>query len=257
MICLTTEQKAIIRREENEYPKIFAQYRETPYGILYYNEANKESYDSNHAVLYPEHIDDLSAVLRDITAFYEARAIVPSLYSPFVKDYFRDNEKTFIKCGYKITYEEDRHIFLLAGKSRIVPDGGLDIQKLTKWDTRILKDILLSNNQPYEAIVCEESMKRAGNHVFAGYKNEKAVVYVLFHVSSLGCTHFDYIVTAKNERGNGYARQIMHRVSEFCREENLPLPTAWFASSTSERLNVEAGFRPTDLWLEAGYAVRE
>ena len=257
MINLTDEQKRIIRREENEFPKMFTGYKETQYGILFYNEKNKDSYDSNHAVLYPEHIENLSAVLCEISDFYNAKTIVPSIYHPFVKGYFEKNEKVFIDCGFKITNKEGRCVFLLTEESQIVPNESLEIRKLNEWDKRIEEDILTPNEQQYEALVCKESMKRIGNHVFVGYKNKKAVVYVIFHVSPLNCTRFDFIVTAKDERGKGYARQIMHQVVNFCRKENVPLPATWFANSTSERLNFEAGFRPTDLWLERGYAVKE
>lgn len=61
MIKLTNEQKAIIRQEENEFPKMFTQYQEANYGILYFNEENKDSYDSNHAVLFPENINNLAS----------------------------------------------------------------------------------------------------------------------------------------------------------------------------------------------------
>lgn len=257
MIILTEKQKVIIRGEENEFPKMFTQYKETPYGILYFNIENKDSHDSNHAIIYPEHIDNLSTVLKDIDSFYNEKELNPSIYHPFVKEYFKENEKTFAKCGFKITYKESHRVSLLSEKSQIIPNDVIEIKKLTEWDERIAKDILIPNNQHYEAPVCEESMKRIGNHVFVGYKNEKAVVYVIFHVSPLNCTRFDFIVTAKNERGKGYARQIMHQVASFCRNENLPLPATWFANDTSERLNFEAGFRPTDLWLEGGYAVKD
>ena len=208
MINLTTEQKAIIQREENEFPKMFTQYKETNYGILFYNEGNKESYDSNHAVLYPENINNLSAVLQDISCFYKEKAISPSIYHPFVKGYFEQNKKVFTECGFKIINEESHCVWLLSEKSQIVPNRTIEIRKLTEWDKHIAEDILIPNNQQHEAPVCEESMKQDGNHVFVGYKKEKAVVYVIFHVSPLGCTRFDFIVTAKNERSKGYARQI-------------------------------------------------
>ena len=253
-IEMTEAQKEIIRREENEFPKLFTLYHETEYGILFYNENNKDSYDSNHAVIYPERIKNLSDVLRNIVNFYKIKNITPLIYHPFVKGYFEKNEKTFLECGFKITTEESHCVSLLSEKSRVVPNGTIEIQKLTKWDERIAKDILIPNKQHYEALVCEESMKHVDNHVFVGYKNGKAVVYVIFHVSLLGCTRFDFIVTAKEERGNGYARQIMHRVSDYCHKEKLPLCATWFANPTSERLNYEVGFRPTDFYIEAGYA---
>ncbi|MEI6579917.1 MAG: hypothetical protein WCN92_10720, partial [Eubacteriales bacterium] len=125
------------------------------------------------------------------------------------------------------------------------------------WDHRIATDILIPNDENYEIPVGEATMKHNGSHLFVGYKDKKAVVYVMFHVSALGYTRFDYIDIAKNERGKGYARQISHRVMEFCLEENLPLPATWFANPTSERLNFEVGFRPSDLSIESGYAVFE
>ena len=45
--------------EEDLFPKIFADYEERPYGILFYSTNNKDSYDSNHAVIYKDKIANL------------------------------------------------------------------------------------------------------------------------------------------------------------------------------------------------------
>lgn len=37
---------------EDMFPKSFTDYEERPYGILFYNTTNKDSYDSNHAVIF-------------------------------------------------------------------------------------------------------------------------------------------------------------------------------------------------------------
>lgn len=224
---------------------------------MFYDEYNKESHDSNHAVLYPEKITALSKVLDNIRMFYTMKGIAPTIYHPFVKDYFAKNERTFSQQGFDVSIGESHHIFVLSEASRIVPNNSLEIRKLTEWDERIGNDILIPNDEAYEISVVEKTMRHASSHLFVGYKGEKAVTFIQFHVSSHGCTRFDYIDTAKDERGKGYARQISHRVVSFCREEKLPLPAAWFANEASERLNFEAGFRPTDLWLENGYATYE
>ena len=49
--------------EEDLFPKIFTDYEERSYGILFYNEDNKDSFDSNHAVIYKDKTDDLSGPL--------------------------------------------------------------------------------------------------------------------------------------------------------------------------------------------------
>lgn len=56
--------------EEDLFPKIFTDYEEREYGILFFNTDNKDSYDSNHAVIYKDKIHDLQHVLSDITEFY-------------------------------------------------------------------------------------------------------------------------------------------------------------------------------------------
>ena len=58
-----------IYREEDLFPREITTYEERDYGILFYNEQNKDSYDSNHALIYREKITDLDAVLRDIVGF--------------------------------------------------------------------------------------------------------------------------------------------------------------------------------------------
>ena len=44
--------------EEDLFPKIFTDYEEREYGILFFNTDNKDSYDSNHAVIYKDKIPD-------------------------------------------------------------------------------------------------------------------------------------------------------------------------------------------------------
>ena len=61
-----------IRQEEIDFPKRFASYVEKDYGILFYMPDNKDSYDGNHACIYPDKIIDLGNVLDDFAGFYRA-----------------------------------------------------------------------------------------------------------------------------------------------------------------------------------------
>ncbi len=65
------EYISAIKQEEIEFPKFFASYVEKEYGIIFYMENNKDSYDGNHACIYPHKITDLGAVLDDIKEFYQ------------------------------------------------------------------------------------------------------------------------------------------------------------------------------------------
>ena len=59
---------------EASAPKI-----ERDYGILFYNTENKDSFDSNHAVIYRERIQNLQ-VISDIADFYKAKGRRPIIY---------------------------------------------------------------------------------------------------------------------------------------------------------------------------------
>ena len=66
--------------EEDLFPKIFTKFEERDYGILFYNTENKDSFDSNHAVIYRERIQNLQALLLDIAEFYKAKGRRPIIY---------------------------------------------------------------------------------------------------------------------------------------------------------------------------------
>lgn len=110
-----------IRQEEIDFPKLFASYEEKEYGNLFCMTDNKDSYDGNHAYIYPDEITDLGAVLDDITAFYKNLGIRVSIYHPFEKDYFRNNIEILKAHGYAYTAEDDHRVMLKSG--RIIPVG--------------------------------------------------------------------------------------------------------------------------------------
>ncbi len=76
-----------IKQEEIDFPKQFASYEEKEYGILFYMADNKDSYDGNHACIYPDKITDLGAVPDDIAAFYKKLGIRAAFFHPFEAAY--------------------------------------------------------------------------------------------------------------------------------------------------------------------------
>lgn len=49
-----------IYREEDLFPREFTVFAEREYGLLFYNENNKDSYDSNHAIIFKDRINDVA-----------------------------------------------------------------------------------------------------------------------------------------------------------------------------------------------------
>ena len=59
--------------EEDLFPREIALYEKRSYGLLFYNEENKDSYDSNHAIILRKNVIELKSVLDDIILFYSER----------------------------------------------------------------------------------------------------------------------------------------------------------------------------------------
>ena len=57
-----------IKRLEYYFPKLFADMEERDYGVMFYNTANPDSLDSNHAVIFRD--CDYEKTLQEIKEFY-------------------------------------------------------------------------------------------------------------------------------------------------------------------------------------------
>lgn len=251
-MLITDRIKESIKQEEIDFPKRFASFVEKDYGILYYMEDNKDSYDGNHACIYPEKITDLGVVLDDIIEFYSKLGINASIYHPYVKNYFSDNESILQSHGYEYVSQPDHRVMLLTEENTILHNGVLEISVSNKWDERVATDILIPSGEPWEIEVTKKRLEKEGTFLFVGSINDKAVVYTDIHVSDNGNTRFDYIVTLKSHRGKGYASELLSYVVEYCKTNGLP--NCWQWAGPSENICYKAGFREC-FTMEAGYAI--
>lgn len=243
-----------IKFEEDMFPKAFTNFIEKDFGILFYNEHNKNSYDSNHALIYKNKIVDLGSVIDFITEFYTKMNINPNIYQAVEDEgYFKENEAIFKKHGYLVWIEGPNNFMVLTAENNIKSNNQLDIKLATKWDERIATDICIPSNESHEIEGIKNSINCINYRIFIGYKESKAVAITYFHVSEYDCCRFDYIIISKDYRKKGYARELLSYVTDFCRENNLKNCFQWPAHKTSERICYEAGFRQLFL-AEAGRA---
>lgn len=240
-----------IKQEEVDFPKRFASFVEREYGILYFMEDNKDSYDGNHACIYPNKIKDLGAVLDEISDFYCKKNINFSIYHPYIKNYFSDNADVLEAHGYEYVSKPDHRVMILSAENNIFVEKRLTIEVKTEWDQRVADDILIPSGEPWEIDVTKKRLNHSGTYLFIGSVDGRAVVYTDIHISNHGNTRFDYIVTSKEARGMGYASELLSFVVEFCKENGFP--ACWQWAGPSEHICYKAGFRET-FTMEAGYA---
>lgn len=248
--------REIVIREECEFPKLFAPCEDRDYGLLFCDPKNRESNDSNHAVIYPDRISDLRFVLDDIAAFYKSKDMSSrfSIYHPFADDYFIRNARALKECGYQFTIYPDTRMMLLTEENRINALRRLDIRLIEKWDENIAHDVLTcTDNKEHFRDVIKNSMG-VNNYLFIGYLNDEAASLLSFHVSKYGITRFDEMGTSEKHKNQGYAREMNSFAVNFLHEHNLPIAYQWPAHMTSERITTEAGFRVA-FTLPSGFAM--
>lgn len=108
--------------EEDLFPKIFTDHEEREYGILFFNTDNKDSYDSNHAVIYKDKIHDLQYVLSDITEFYKGKESRPIIYQSMLDDnWFDEIQEELSSAGFR-SWIEDQEYMLQVDENRIIPN---------------------------------------------------------------------------------------------------------------------------------------
>ena len=130
--------KNSITKAEQEFPRLFAYYEERQYGTLFYNAKIKNHHDSNHAILFPEKIKDLGAVLVEICDFYKSKSINPVIYHPPVENYFINNAKILKANGYEFMTALDTRIMLLTRKEVMPLLETLEIKQVK--DIRMIED---------------------------------------------------------------------------------------------------------------------
>ncbi len=244
-----------IRNCENIFPSIFSNRKDVDYGIFFYNEDNKCSYDSNHVILFPEKINNLNKVLKEIAEFYKDKGLLPRIYHPFQERYFSDNKEVFIENNYEIASYGVNKFMLLSKNNMLKVGNNIECKLISNWDENIEKEVFLASNEEYEINVAKKYVNKKNCYVFVGYlrTNPVAITYIHYDKEN-NVTRFDYILVSKRYRNLGYGAELLSSVVNFCRQEGLMNCYQWPDNPISEKLSLKAGFRYL-FEAEAGEAV--
>ena len=226
--------------EEDLFPKLFADYEDRPYGILFYNEENKDSFDSNHAVIYKDKIDDLHAVLSDVILFYKSKGMRPIIYQSVLDDgWFEEINDELTEAGFD-SWIELQEYMLPAGENKIIPNPDIEIVKITKWSDE-LETVFLEAEEPWEIKVAKASVSNPGSWMFGARINGKIVGLLYGHLSDRAC-RIDYLIVSKKHRGIGTGRALFSAYVEWSKQNGISNSYLWPAGETPKRLYEEGGY---------------
>ncbi len=237
-----TDLKERILKTEVEYPRYLARWQETEFGMLYWNENDKDNPTLNHALLYPDQIRDFKVILDSVTTFYLKKGIQPRVQQPYTSGYFMDHADEFRVNGYDVQLFAPTEFMLLTGENKIQSNRTLEIHELKEWDPRIERDILIPDGRGYAAGQVRGCIENDRYRVLVGYLNNNAVSMVTIFYGDYGLARLSSAETAEELRGRGYARELISAIVDMHRaESDLPV-YLWPQNVTAARIFKEAGF---------------
>ena len=227
-------------REEDLFPREFTRWTERPWGILYHNADNPDSYDSNHALILRDRVTDLPAVLREIAEFYGSRGMRPIIYQSILDDgWFGEIGAELETAGFR-SWQEAQHWMLLEADSAI--QARADVRRLTVWTDDLAVHLYEAAGEPWEIAVAKHQLQRENTLYFAAFVQDKPVGAIYGHVNGEGVCRIDYLLVATAHRGKGLGRALTHAFVTHCRENRIPC-ALWPDGDTPRRIYEEAGFR--------------
>lgn len=234
-----------IYNEEDLFPREITFWEEREYGFLFYNEDNKDSYDSNHAVIFKNRINDLNYVLDDIIKFYIEKGIKPVIYQSVSDEgYFEDVKDVLSYHGFESWSELQKYMVLLE-KNTIVPNPEITVEKISEWQEKYGAEIFEKAGEPWETAVAKKSLDNSNTLFFVAYYNGKPVGMTYAHIHDDVCRG-DYLLVSKEHRNIGVGRALINSFAEYCKVNRIENCFLWPGGETAEKIYYEAGFRHVD-----------
>ena len=228
--------------EEDLFPREIASYEERDYGLLFYNEENKDSFDSNHAIIFKEKIHDIEMVLRDILNFYFVKEIRPNIYQSIREEgYFDEIKSVLAAYGFEYWTESQKYM-VLSEKNTIVTNPEIIIKKSSGWNDEYGTEIFEKAGEPWEIDVAKRALMNSNTLFFVAYYNGNPVGMTHCHITDDIC-RVDYLLVSKAHRNIGVGRALINTIVTYCHENHIVNCYLWPDGETAERIYYEAGFR--------------
>ena len=235
---------------EDLFPKSFTNFEERSYGILFFNMQNKDSYDSNHAVIYRDRIQNVTNVLKDIISFYREKNLTPIIYqSTLDRGYFSEITKEFTDSGFE-SWMEEQKFMVLKDENTIIQNRDLTVRRIYSWD-QSFEQIFMEAEEPWEMEVARKSLDDPNTVLWVAYLGDKPIG-ILYGVKDGNICRGNYVLVSKLHRNAGVGRTLTYYYVEWCKENNIQKVFLWPDGELPEKIYLEGGFR----YAETVYAGR-
>ena len=231
-----------IYKEEDLFPREITNWEQREYGVLFYNEANKDSYDSNHGVIFKDKIVDLKQVLEDIIQFYVGKGMRPIIYQSISdQGYFEEIKDVLAEYGFD-SWTEPQNYMVLSEANRIATNPEILVSKVSEWQEEYATEIFEKAGEPWEIAVARKSLANENTLFFVAYIEGKPVGMTYAHVWD-GVCRVNYLLVSKEHRNKGVGRALISSFVDYCKTNQVENCFLWPDGETAEKIYYEAGFR--------------
>jgi GNAT superfamily N-acetyltransferase len=201
----------LIRECEVRFPREFALWRETAWGVLYYAPYNPQSHDSNHAIILTPDADP-EAALDEITAFYRGLGISPRVYPSLREGEWEQLVPVLRRRGFQFMPDAELICMLHDERTYDSPAAdGLEIRRVREVDDNLLRLIHAEERKEWTEGVIRRQVGNDNVHVLVGYVDGEAVTIALLSEVDV-LARVDEVQTAPAHRRRGYNRAVMQHL---------------------------------------------
>jgi len=200
-----------LKDTELRYPQRFANMLTKNYGLIFFNEGNKASQDSNHAII--QDLIGVESSLRDIESFYKSKGIRPCLYPSLTQKELAVLAPLIENHNYKLVMKNSE-FFLHDHESSLREIDDLKIERVHKLDIDIMETIAIEYGGDWTIRVVERHLLHPSYHFLGGYYKGELATMASISIFA-GYTRIDDVFTRDKFRGKGFAGAMIHHLVNY------------------------------------------
>lgn len=208
------------------------------WGLLFWNEGNKTSHDSNHAII----IDQLGveSTLKEIFSFYKGKGITPRIYPSLKSGELESLRPHLERHGYQIESYPTKY-YLHQQPSGIRPLDDFFVQRIRQVDDMLMNMIIEGGGGEWTIKVVQRHLLHPSYHLLGGFVEEN-LVCVASVGTFAGYSRVDDVMTHPAYRGKGYSSALIDYLVKY--HKNLSDNNLYLYTKTPEagRIYEKAGF---------------
>jgi len=223
---------------EQQYARRFTNALQKPYGYIYWNEANKESWLCNHAVITD--FIGLEATLKDISFFYKTKDIRPCLFPSLKKNELTELAPHLKNHNYELEVLQHEY-YLHEKESEVEPAHGIYFDRLMQIKDDVMELIRAETSGEWAIKYLERHIKSPGYHLIGGFVEDQMVSMGSISVFE-GYSRIDDVFTFQYYRGKGYSGSLLNHLIKYNSETTDNHLYLYSHTPTGARLYERAGF---------------